>query len=171
MCCFYLVQKSFLAAAHCFKIISITAGTLDSPWGNNSNNAWQEWNRSDFYSFEMEVSSLSSYLLPTHKKISHLPYWFRIFHVLIEEILSPMKFVTGWHLQAYKTPGFCFLLTFLVNSPSSGSTLRFPHSSWTPFLVNPLSFQFHPHQYHLVLPWLSKLFFKGCPLQLKRDFL
>ena len=148
MCCFYLVQKSFLAAAHCFKIISITAGTLDSPWGNNSNNAWQEWNRSDFYSFEMEVSSLSSYLLPTHKKISHLPYWFRIFHVLIEEILSPMKFVTGWHLQAYKTPGF-----------------------WTPFLVNPLSFQFHPHQYHLVLPWLSKLFLKGCPLQLKRDFL
>ena len=34
-------------------------------------NAKQELNQSDFYSIEEEVSSLSSYLLPTHKKKKH----------------------------------------------------------------------------------------------------
>ena len=139
--------------------------------GEQFQNAWQEWYRSNFYSFELEVSSLSSYLLPAHKKISYLPYWFTIFHVLIEEMISLIKFVTEWHLQAYKTPGFYFLLILLVNSPSSTSTLRLTHSSRTLFLVNPLSFQCHLHQYHLVLPWLSQFFLEGCVIQLKRDCL
>ena len=79
-----------------YKMISFTAGILDTPWWNNYSNAKLELNRSDFYSFEQEVSSLLSYLLTTHKKKSYLPYGFLIFHMLIEEILSPIKFVTKW---------------------------------------------------------------------------
>ena len=47
------------------------------------------------------------------------------------------KYCLLWHLPrsghlllACKTPGFFYLLIFLVSSPPSTNTLRFPHSSW-----------------------------------------
>ena len=90
-----------------YKIISFTAGILDSPWWNNSSNSLQELNRREFYSFEKEVSSLSSYLLRTNRKKSYL---------LIHNIS---------HAYWRNTD-----LIFPVSSPSSTNTLRFPHSSW-----------------------------------------
>ena len=68
-----------------------------------------------------------------------------------------------------KTPGFFFLLIFLVSSPPSTNTLRFPHSSRMNTILSK-SYKFLYH-YHLVLPWLSQFFLKDCPLQLKREFL
>ena len=96
-----------------YQIILFTAAILYSPWWNNSSNSLQELNRSKFYSFEQEVSSLSSYLLPTNKKKSYL---------LIHNIL---------HAYWRNTD-----LIFPVSSPSSTNTLRFPHSSWMNTWIN-----------------------------------
>ena len=110
--CFYRgfslsLEKAFLLLHTFKKIISFTAIILDSSWWNNSSNSLQELNRSEFYSFEQEVSSLSSYLLPTNRKKSYL---------LIHNIS---------HAYWRNTD-----LIFPVSSPSSTNTLRFPNSSW-----------------------------------------
>ena len=72
---FTLSNKKLLCCSTVFhKIVSSlqqrqkSLGILDSPYWKNSSNGEQELNHSDFYSLEQEVSSLSSYLLPTHKK-------------------------------------------------------------------------------------------------------
>ena len=96
---FILCLKKSLLVHTVLKFISFTAKLrhLDSPWWSNSSNAWQELNQSDIYPFEQEkLSSLSSYLLPTIKKNSYLPYRLTIFHMFIEEIISPKIFVTEW---------------------------------------------------------------------------
>ena len=71
----YTLSKKKLSccSTEFYKIISFTAGILDSPSWNNTSNVWQESNQSDFYSLEQKVFSLSSYLL-TDKKKSYLPY-------------------------------------------------------------------------------------------------
>ena len=126
---FQLVWKKLsLSSTLFYKIISFTAGILDSPLWNSSSNSLQELNRSKFYSFEQEVSSLSSYLQPTNKKKSYL---------LIHNIS---------HAYWRNTE-----LIFLVSSPLSTNTLRFPRSSW-------------------MNTWINS-FLRGCSLQLKRDFL
>ena len=105
---FHLVWKKLSCSSTLFyKIISFTAGILDSPPSNSSSNSLQELNRSEFYSFEQEVSSLSSCLLPTNKKKSYL---------LIHKISHAY-----WRNSD---------LIFPVSSPSSTNSLRFPHSSW-----------------------------------------
>ena len=49
--------------------------------------------------------------------------------MVTEEKLSPTKFVTEWTFLGYcKTYDFIWLI-FLVSSPPSFATMRFPHSS------------------------------------------
>ena len=145
-------------------------GTLDSPWGNN----FRTPGKNNIEAISIHLSWKFLLFQVIYYQLTRKYHTYLIdsqYSFLIEEMISLIKFVTEWHLQVYKTSGFYFLLILLVNSPSSTSTLRLTHSSGTLFLVNPLSFQCHLHQYHLVLPWLWKLFLKGCPLHLKRDFL
>ena len=104
---------------------------LDSPCQNNSSTAEEELNESSFYSLEQEVSFLSSYLLPTHKKKSYLPYWFKIFHIRSEEILSAITF--------FRMDIYLSVLIFLVSSPPSTNTLRFPLSSWMKTILSKFS--------------------------------
>ena len=53
-----------------------------------------------------------------------------MFHTVIEEILSPTAFVTEWtSVDTCKTSDFFFWLIFLVSTPPSLATMRFPHSS------------------------------------------
>ena len=101
------LKKAFVLLHTVLQNISFTASILDSPWWNSSSKSLQELNRSEFYSFEQEVSFLTSYLLPTNKKKSYL---------LIHNIS---------HAYWRNTD-----LIFPVSSPSSTNTLRFPHSSW-----------------------------------------
>ena len=86
----------------------------------------------------------------------------------IEEILLPETVVSEWTSTSCETRGSYFLLIFLVGSPPSRNTLRFPHSS----LMNTIrskSFNFL-YQHHLVLPSLSQVFLKDYALQLKCGF-
>ena len=145
---FHLVYKKLSDVSTLFyKIISFTAGILDSPWWNSSSNSLQEWNRSKFYSFEQEVSSLSNYLLPTNRKKPYL---------LIHNILHA-------HWRNID-------LIFPVSSPSSTNTLRFPHSSWMNTILSksstfPMSSISGPSSSSLTI----ENFVKGS-LQLKCDF-
>ena len=105
---FHLVWKKLSCCSTLFyKIISFTASILDSPWWNNSSNSLQELNRSEFYSFEREISSLSSYLLPTNKKK----------YLLIHNISHAY----------WKNTDLIFPVSFPV---------RFPHSSWMSTWMN-----------------------------------
>ena len=147
---FHLVWKKLSCCSTLFyKIISFTASILDSPWWNNSSNSLQELNRSKFYSFEQEVSSLSSYLLPTNKKKSYL---------LIHNIS---------HAYWRNTD-----LIFLVSSPSSTNTLRFPNSWWRNTILSKSSrFPMSSISMQSSSSLTIKNFLRGCYLQLKRDFL
>ena len=76
-----------------YKIISITAGLRHLRFSMVE----QFQQRLARLQFEQEkVSDLSSYLLPTHKKKSYLPYRFTTFHMFIEEIILPKTFVAQW---------------------------------------------------------------------------
>ena len=126
----------------------------------------------DIYSFEQEVSSLSSYLLPTHKIKSYSPYWFTILHMLIEEILSPIKFVTKW--ISISLSNASLLLFFNISSELSTviETLRFPHSSWMNTILSKSS-KFPMSSISSITSsyssWLSK-FFEGLSSSTKTWF-
>ena len=50
--------------------------------------------------------------------------------MVTEEILSPATFVTEWTSKGYyKTSDFFFWVIFLLISPLSFTTMKFPHSS------------------------------------------
>ena len=53
-----------------------------------------------------------------------------MFYMVTGEILSPTTFVTEWRsIGYYKTFDFFFWVIFLLSSPLSFTTMRFPHSS------------------------------------------
>ena len=56
---------------------------------------------------------------------------FLVFHIysVTEEILSPATFITEWTSIGYCETSKFFWLIFLVSSPPSLPTMRFPHSS------------------------------------------
>ena len=100
-----------------------------------------------------------------------LPEWFTISYMVIEEILLPATFVTEWTLIGNcKMSDFFFWLIFLVNSLSSLTTLRFPHSSSmntnqdksSRFQMSSISVSFSSSS-------AIKVFLKGC-LQWNHDF-
>ena len=57
-----------------------------------------------------------------------LPNWFTIFDMVIEKYSRLQHLSQSEHLQACKTSDFFFWLKFLVISPPSLTTLRFPHT-------------------------------------------
>ena len=74
---------------------------------------------------------LSFKLLTTNtQEKSCLPNWFIVFHMLIEEMRSPIVFSRKWTSTDYcKTSDVFFWLIFLVSSPPSLINMRFSHSS------------------------------------------
>ena len=158
---FFLCQtKHSYASRQCF--IKVTASK-------------NQINQSDFCSLEQEVSSLLSYLLPTHKKniiltllihnIPHL-YWINTLSLSC----SICHRVDNYELV--KRLGFFCLLIFPVSSPPSTNTLRFPHSSWMNTILSksskfPVSSISIPSSSSLTIIF----FLKGCAIQLKRDCL
>ena len=98
----------------------------------------QELVQGDSYPFDQKFI----YYLPTKNVTAR--------KTILVSILS-IAFVT----KASKTSDFLFLLLFLVNYPTSKTTLRFPHSSSMNIGLGKFpSFQYHPYQFHLVLPQL-----------------
>ena len=83
--------------------------------------------------------------------------------MLLEDTLSPINLSQSGYLQACKTPGFFFLLIFLVSSPSSMNTLRFPHFSCMNTILSKSS-KFPTSS--ILIPSSSSL-----TIQLKGDFL
>ena len=69
---FILCLKAFFAASHCFiKMLHLqqSYGILFPIWCNNFRRVQQELDERNFYPFDRKTfSSLSSHLLPTHKK-------------------------------------------------------------------------------------------------------
>ena len=127
-----------------------------------------KWKQSLFI-WSKQVSCLSSYLLPIHKKNHTYPtdsqYSRNNFRLHLSQWIS-----TGNRLLKH------VWLLLLGNISSKLSTIidyfeipTFIIDEQTQILVNPLSFQCHLYQDNLVLPQLKQLFLKGCLLQWNRD--
>ena len=128
------------------------------------------------FSGKNQIKAVSIYLsrkkfflfqLPTHKKKSYLPYWFTIFHMCIEEILSPKTFIT----EKTSTSLQNVWLLLLVNISSKLFTISESFEIPTFFMNKLQNILSKPskvlYQYHLVFPWLSQFFLKDCLLQFR----
>ena len=145
------------ALLKCFAYSQI--GILDYPWCNSPCGAYQELGQGDFYSFDQKFI----YYLPT-KNVSAR-------QTILTSILS-IAFVTEWTSIACKTSDFPFLLLFLVNYPTSTTTLRFPYSSSINIsLGKSIKFPIPPMSIPSCSSWTALTFFEGFLLQWKHDFL